>query len=282
MVVRIKCGSCEEVVKKNEHVACCSACKKSFHGNCTNLTEAEFQIACGKSKLKWFCDMCDSDVTDMLNNFDKFRKVSVYIEKQRAEIDRKMDIMEKRIAGIEVSSSNKAVGDKIEQQVQKSADDDRKETELIRSKEQNLVFFNVPESDEDNVGERMKFDFNLLSEAYKQELKHDQISSLFRVGKKGEKVRPLIVKFKSVEIKNNMLKKTSKMNIKHDNEVRPIYVAIDRTEKQREEHRKLVSELRERKSRGENDLIIRNNKIVKNFQDASGANRVTWNSLFMH
>jgi len=275
-----KCGSCEALVKKNESFAECGACKKHFHGRCTQLSDEEFPMASPKSRLKWFCDICNSDVIDMLCNYDKFRKVSAHIEKIKEDIDSKLKDVEKRIAGVEVAASGKVVAEKIEEQVKKSAENDKVEIDLIRSKEQNLIYFNVPESHEENVGERMKYDFKILSSAYNEEIEHNQITNLYRVGKRSDGTRPLVVKFDSVEIKNKFLKKSGGLSVKHQNEVRKIYASIDRTEKQRQIHKNLVQQLKERRLKGEENLVIRGEKIVKNFRMESAAERITWSSLF--
>ena len=41
----------------------------------------------------------------------------------------------------------------------KAAENDKQKLELIKSKERNLVYFNVPESSSESIEERMKFDF---------------------------------------------------------------------------------------------------------------------------
>ena len=46
----------------------------------------------------------------------------------------------------------------------------------------------------------------------------------------------------------------------------PIYVSIERTPKQKEAHRNLVTELRRQRGDGESKISIRNDRIVENFQ----------------
>ena len=277
---RIQCGSCDEVCGKNDEGVECDACKKKFHKSCTNLKDEEYKILTSRTRLKWFCQMCESDVEDILNNFEKFKKVSNEISKIKNEMDTKILEIEKRVASCEETGSKKSVEQAV-QEVNRSMEQNSEEKELIESKKRNLVYFNVPESTEDSPADRMKYDFGKLEEAYKNEaLAHNDIETLYRVGKRGETNRPLIVKFKNDQTRSRILGSSSKLNIKHDNEVRPIYVSIDRTPKQREEHKKLVEELKGRKRNGETDLVIRNNKIVKNFQANPEVQRITWSSLF--
>ena len=279
---RIKCGSCEVLIKKNEIESSieCNACRRKYHRNCTTLSSEEIKVFVSSSKLKWFCDLCNDDVSDMLSNYERFKKLSIAIEGMKKDMDDKVKNFEIRLSTLESTSSNKTVAEKVEEQFKRTTEKDKEEADLIKEKEQNLIYFNIPENGSDSVSERMKHEFMLLSEAYRNELKHDQISSIFRVGKKGENIRPLVVKFKSSETRNYVLRTSGKLSIKHQNEVKNIYVSIDRTQRQREAHKRLVDELKSRKLNGEENLVIRNNKIVQNFRKETAAEKVTFASLF--
>ena len=66
---------------------------------------------------------------------------------------------------------------------------------------------------------------------------------------------------KNIELRNNILKLRN-IYCKNNNEVKQIFIAPDRTLQERENHKKLVAELKERKLNGEKDIVIRNGKIV--------------------
>ena len=147
------------------------------------------------------------------------------------------------------------------------------------------MYFNIPESNCEEAADRMKNDFQLLNRTYENlELKPEDISTLFRVGKKiDDKTRPLVVKFTSLEKKKDVLFKSGKLKLKYNNEICEIFVSIDRTPKQREENKKLVEQLKKKREDEEDeDWVIRNNKIVKNFRDANQTTRVKWADLFQH
>ena len=65
-----------------------------------------------------------------------------------------------------------------------------------------------------------------------------------------------------------MQKASGQLKIRYRNEIRPIYMSIDRTPSQREQHKKLVEELKSRKSNGESNIVIRNEKNCSNFSQA--------------
>ena len=77
-----------------------------------------------------------------------------------------------------------------------------------------------------------------------------------------------------METKNEIMRRSG------NNQIIPIYISIDRTQKQRESHKQLVDELRRRKSQDEENIIIRNEKIVQYFQKETATERTTWSSLF--
>ena len=51
---RTTCGACDEEVQRGEKAIECGACKAKYHGNCSNLSEAERKIMTTKTNLKWY------------------------------------------------------------------------------------------------------------------------------------------------------------------------------------------------------------------------------------
>ena len=92
-----KCGSCDKLFSKNEANIERSACKRKYHFECTSLNDDEFTVLSASRKLKWFCILCDEDVDNLLTNFEKFRKVSIEIEKIKSENEARLAEIEKRL-----------------------------------------------------------------------------------------------------------------------------------------------------------------------------------------
>ena len=67
-----------------------------------------------------------------------------------------------------------------------------------------------------------------------------------------------------------------KLTIMSNREIVHISVTHDKTKKQREEYQKLSSQLEERVKNSEENIGIRNNRIVKNFQNHSRGTRIAW------
>ena len=195
----------------------------------------------------------------------------------------KLKEFEQRLVHCEVQKTSENVSQTIKEQVAEDYSITREEERLIESKKCNLIFFKVPECSAENPGERMKKDYEVLNEAYNQKFaKNTDIDACFRVGKKTESVRPLIVSFKNEEIKKTMLSQGRELSIKRNNEEIRIYSSIDRTQKQREQHKLLVETLKIRKENGEDNLAIKNGRIVENFQKIGGPARVRWADLFVN
>lgn len=87
------------------------------------------------------------------------------------------------------------------------------------------------------------------------------IEKLFRLGRKiDNKHRPLLVGFSSENDKQSLLAVAPRL--RSSNEFKQVYIVTDMTKLERERHRKVVVELKRRRSSGESNLIIRNGAIV--------------------
>ena len=276
-----KCGSCDRTFGRSEEIISCSACKRKYHANCSQLSQEEQAAFAASSRLKWFCILCEQDVDHILNNYEKFQKVSDAIRVMKEENETRFVQIEKRLLLLEADKKDNNVHKVVEDQVKKSAALDMEEIALRKSKESNMIYFGLPESDDDSIAVRMRQDFKFLSEAYGKDIDNEEINNIFRVGKKENgKIRPLVVKYASSTVKDKFLKSSGDLKIKFNNQMKPIYASVDRTEKQRESHKKLVEEFKRRKQSGEENIVIRGERIIENFQRDSGVQRISWASLF--
>ena len=83
--------------------------------------------------------------------------------------------------------------------------------------------------------------------------------------------------FKDEELRMKILKKSPEMELKtEDGELIKVSVSTDKTPKQRETEKRLREEIQARKAQGEQDLVIRNEKIVPFRRSA----QKTWAMLF--
>ena len=275
-----RCGHCDTNLRQEAFVDC-HACKISFHGKCTDLASAEFDLlASRKSKLKWYCRTCDGQVADVLSNLEKFKKHTIEISNIRSDMEKKLKDFDARIKSLETreNSVSKEVGDIVTERMASC-----EEQLLIERKKNNMIYFHLPESNESEINSRMKHDYDLLKELYRPaDILATDILNIFRVGKKTENARPLVVKFKDALTKEKYCSLTfgKKLSIRRNNEVINIPASHDRTKNQREEYKKLTEELRsKREADASSDFVIRNRRVVPNFQSAASGTRTTWASI---
>ena len=139
------------------------------------------------------------------------------------------------------------------------------EDKLKEKKKRNLIFFNIPEGDHNDFDELRLADFYKIQRIYEDrvEIKEKDISNIVRLGKKvPDKVRPVLVTLKSEDQRMNILRNNKDLKLLEANKSTRIFVSTDKTPKEREEENQLRAELQRRKDEGEENLIIRNGKIL--------------------
>ena len=140
------------------------------------------------------------------------------------------------------------------------------EAKARANKANNIVMFNVPELNSDDVEKSYKRDVEAIRTIFSGEidLEKEDIKSMFRIGlnKDATKPRPIIIKFTSIEKKTEVLQLKDLTYIDSNTEYN-ICITHDRTKKEQDEHKNLVKKLKERKENGEEDLVIRNGKIIQ-------------------
>ena len=132
--------------------------------------------------------------------------------------------------------------------------------ELIdhENKKFNLVIRNLPETTKGGN----EADSNLLESLCNALDLEVQTFTVTRIGKKSEgKSRLLLARLPNLATKQQILSKSAKLRSKTT--WRKVYVNPDLTRSERETQKLLRDELRARKDKGEVDLIIRGNRIVK-------------------
>ena len=120
----------------------------------------------------------------------------------------------------------------------------------------NLIIYNMPEPT-DGQSDQQSFK-DLCSAAFSANV---NLSKTARLGRKFDnKHRPLLVCIDDASVRDSILYQSGKLR-KHD-QFKNVYIAPDRTKFEREKHQKLVAELKQRRSNGEQNLVIRNGSIV--------------------
>ena len=120
-----------------------------------------------------------------------------------------------------------------------------------------MFFFGIPESDHADFSRMLRSKIKVCS---------GDVVKAFRLGsKRADKPRPFLIKLKNEKIKWEILKATKGLKLFKENQCFPIFVpvSLDCTVMEKNETRKFISELNERKNKGPTNLIIKNNKILE-------------------
>ncbi len=269
--------------------------------SCCGYSDQDYQILTKRIELHWYCEKClhqaimavqtERDIEERCNHY--LSKVTKRIDSLELKVNSKADqtavaSLEARIKKVEESTKSsddmqETPGlDKIRQEVKGLQDNiqdfdtkdrnhlvelekDKLESERRKS---NLIMFKVPEAMGENAETRKLQDIATVNEALQKiDVSDIKPKAVNRIGKKSDdKVRPLLIALPSEENKTQILRKLHEMRQSqledNKNIAKSIQVAPDRTPKERTEYKKLKAELDERTQKGEENLVIRRNKIV--------------------
>ncbi len=158
--------------------------------------------------------------------------------------------LNKQLKSVETNISNK-----FEMESEQAAKD---------RKALNVCIFNVPESVATNPEEKYKDDIQKFKEIVsgKINIEKEDVKAFYRIGlPSSSKCRPIILKTSNKDWRNNLLKLRNLVYKSNEDEIR-IFINPDRTKKEQESYRKLLSELKQRQANGEQNIGIRNSHIV--------------------
>ena len=164
--------------------------------------------------------------------------------------------LKKQIEGS--SSAISAAKVAMEKPIAQSIDPALRAMEEIADRERrrnNVVIYNLKEggnyeADKDSVSV-------LLNSILDCQL---NVIKLFHLGPKSHKDRPLLIGFECKESKTKVLAAAPKL--KSSTQFPNVYISHDRTKSEQQHHKALVAELLQRRNRGEQNLVIRNGKII--------------------
>ena len=119
-----------------------------------------------------------------------------------------------------------------------------------------MIIYNFPKNS-DYQTDKAKF-LELSKMAFNLDF---NITKVIRLGKRnGEKPRPLLVGLDNDATKTEILSQSGKLH--RFDQYNKVYIVADKTEYEREKHKKLIDELKFRRFKGEKNSIIRNGSIV--------------------
>ena len=178
------------------------------------------------------------------------------------KVDRMMEMMTALTGRLLSLEDEGGLDAKVEKKVNEAFE------EMVEREKRKLsiVIVNIPESEGETVEVRNKKDKDKVVELLKKvtDLKEEDIQNPLRLGSRplGTKPRMLKVRVRSEEAKRKIMANARKLNENVVDAKKRVYVNHDRTPKEREDFKKLRSELTERQKK-DPELVIRGGKIVK-------------------
>lgn len=212
-----------------------------------------------------------SDINLKLSNLHENSKVIPTVGNQIAKISEEFSSQKLKYAeivakGTETHSEIKEIKTKvtgISSSIQNKAEIESEKRNII-SRQLNVCVFNVPEPTSNDPETQFKEDIVNIKEILKEkaDLRAGDFIALRRIGKVVDnKRRPIILKLESQEKRTELLSLRN-LQISKNGEISKVSIVPDLTYKQQQARKKLWAELKDRNEKGEQNLVIRNNKVV--------------------
>ena len=199
-------------------------------------------------KLTQEVDRLSSILTTLLQRVEDLDKKTTNIEQSCIESHARI---EREIS--ELKKSNEDLMPEVEQRIQRSG---------------NIVIFGMPEQSQGTVEERKSLDAGAVDELLSEideEVPSSHSLQVQRLGKPREdRPRPLRVSGFTVSQKLQVVR--SSRSLRNIDDYKNIFINSDLTPRQQREARALRAELKQRREKGENDLVIYNGKITSKSQ----------------
>ena len=280
---------------------------KSMNWSCplcvTDVNEVFANIAKFK-KMQLELNKIQADINSKIESFEKRVAQCQVSCKENAKLETRVKKLEGILPGLTDGATaenippsfrdilNKEIQSTVTKKIEVKLDkiQDAEEKQLIEEKKNNLVLFNMPELQSKDPENRLRHDREKFLELFKiqeEDFDDECIESMYRVGKhEAEKSRPTIVKFSNTETKMKYLNESRDVTLQIDGVESRVIVTHDMTRNQRAKIKELATEIKRRKSNGENNWVIRNFQIVeKNFQTEDGRDgpmkKPSWKKLFI-
>ena len=276
------CGDCNKTIienadnKEDESIEC-TICTRWYHRGCTPLSPQVFDIMSTSDNVKYFCPQCEDCkgkekkelkvLMDMINNMeDKIMKkmesvIDLKVDLKVKEIEKSLeDKFNEKLNSISVSNIETKIKDQVEQSLG--------EQKEIESKANNLIIFNIAES-EGSETEKLEKDINIVKELIGttspeltnegNNINQNNIQRLGKANPQTNKTRPIKIQLPDESFKNNLLKNARKL--RNTTKFKNVFLKNDLTKRQQQQEYDLRKEKKDRLLNGE-DVIIYNDKVI--------------------
>lgn len=263
------CVACDKDIDKGDEDSIeCGKCVNWCHKRCSNLTNAEYDILSrGNKQMSWTCKKC----------LRQKNKKSDSLERSRLEIkmDKVLDLFgdfAERLLKLEEEKveSSKNIEEKIVNEVDKKVKEAFEEENEKRRRRPNIMVVNVPESKADDMEQRQKDDIEataaILDKVMGEKVNRGEFKDPIRLGDRiiGKKSKPRLLKITvaNEDFRKKVFKNARKVNDGVTDKKKMVFINPDRTQKERDDYKKLKEKLVEMQ-KDDPDLRISRGKICK-------------------
>ena len=278
---------CERPVRKEDDAICCEECDEWFHIGCQKVSKQLYQALKNDTDELWYCKECKPKVKTYSRETKVLKKGLADLKKQLADFkteflrdvrfelksvikdEIKNDIMKEIQEHTKQIMEKTPTHDKVKEYIDEGIEEHFQEYEDRQRRKNNIVMYNIPESDKQNAEERQKEDEDFCKDLIESSLEVDntavKIQKVVRLGRepKQGRTRPTLLVLENESQKITLLKNSRKLRTETDPIKKAVGIAPDMTPKQREHDYYLRQEIRERKAQGETGLYIKNGRLCK-------------------
>lgn len=275
---RDACGSCKRKVLDDQSALCCELCEEWYHIGCQKVPADRYKLMQRMEEFTWFCSGCGGKFKNLKEENKKLREELKTLLKENEDMKNRMKTVERKVETMEH-------GDDIVETVKHKVLEALKEQEDKKVRQNNLILYQVPESNRPSGKEREEDDTKLCKEIFESKLGCKcEIKKVVRLGRgmtdlnnnsnsnrnspnQDSRPRLLLVKLENRSEKYEILTQAKKLSRDNDETYRRIFIGPDQTPAEREESRKLREELRRRRDCGEAGWYIKGGKLMRSAEE---------------
>ncbi|KAK4297337.1 hypothetical protein Pmani_011648 [Petrolisthes manimaculis] len=257
-----KCGDCGVRVGDADNGVQCEFCKLWYHAGCCKVSIKTYKTLKDEPSLPWSCKTCKSKISRNLAEVERLREEIFNLKKELRELNRHNNWVKQQAEDNEAKWEDR--GRIMAEQAADKMMERMREKEDKEKRRNNLIMFNVPESDKEETRDRVKEDTEICEHIFVQKLEVEnfKIEKVVRLGKKANgRIRPTLVRVEDEETKWRLISRGKMLKNDAEEKMKKIGMSPDLTKTEQQENKRLRNILEEKK-RGGGRWKIQRGRII--------------------
>lgn len=283
-------GACKSQLISGKDSIECERCEKRFCLKCSALSSEEFGLFTKMNAAHWFCPPCEFKAMEAVKMDqiveERCKKFLGETQKRLEKLEQmsngwsKVEELCKRLESDvkEIKSSltdkqrmepSDIAQDVLASSVQSIFQDCVKEESEKDKRKHNIVVYGLAENDSEDGKERQYYDTASTRGMLDYLEIEGEVKRVIRLGRRqldasetSSRPRPVLVEFSNADSSAEAKRKASKLRF-GPKDFKELYIQADLTKTERAARNELVKEMKRRKSEGDNNWMIRGEKLVK-------------------